>query len=74
MVAIIQSGDVFIDSPPNRALRMICFRKSRRSGLVETCLDCPESCGRSACRQAGIRQQAILSMIGPNRAAAFNRR
>jgi hypothetical protein len=41
--------------------------------LVETCSDCPELCDRNARRHVGIRRRTILSMIGPNRAAAFNR-
>jgi hypothetical protein len=41
--------------------------------LVETCSDCSELRGRNARRQAGIHHKVILSMIGPNRAAVFNR-
>ena len=53
---------------------MIRSRKSRRRALVETCSDYPESCDRNAAR-LWIRTRRLtgLSMIGPNRAAAFNR-
>ena len=48
--------------------------KSRRRALVETCSDDPESCDRNAARlRVRTRRLAVLSMIGPNRAAAFNR-
>src|SRR5450432_4137415 len=52
---------------------MSCFRKSWHKALVETCSDCPGSCDRNTCRQVRLCHPTVLSMIGPNRAAAFNR-
>src|SRR5690242_9353882 len=53
---------------------MICFRKSSHGTLVETCSYYPESCdGNPARLRIRTRQLTVLSMIGPNRAATFNR-
>src|SRR5712671_5156499 len=52
---------------------MICLRKSLLRALVETCSNYPESCDRDGCRWIRIRRPTVLSMIGPNRAAVFNR-
>jgi hypothetical protein len=53
--------------------RRSVLRKRLRGELVETCSNYPEPCGRDCIVKLRIRQPTVLSMIGPNRAAVFNR-